>query len=167
MTEAPSPFLPGTNIQFSELVDIACELILKANFNGECLECHLQPNARGYCYVSVGGRQGLKLRAHRLIYMTIHGLLDEGTMVLHRCDNRRCILDEHLYTGTALGNTADMIQKGRAKFVQPRQDHIWREEILKLHEQGLSRFEIAAKLFISPSTVWNYISPRGPYYAGK
>ncbi len=166
--QAPrSQFLPGTKIQFDDLVDIACNLILKAQFNGNCLECHLTPNARGYCYVSVGGRHGLRIRAHRLIYMSKHGFLDEGIMVLHDCDNRRCILDDHLFAGTALDNTVDMINKGRAKFVQPRKDHIWREEIMKLHEQGLNRFEIANKLFISPNTVWNYISPKGPYYENR
>ena len=159
-----SPFLPGTKIQYAELVDIAVDLIMKGSFNGKCLECHLEPNAKGYCYVSVGGRNGLRIRAHRLIYMVAHETTAEDIMVLHSCDNRRCILDDHLFAGTALDNTIDMIQKGRAKFVQPRTDHRWREDIMRLYEDGLNRFQIAEKLGISPNTVWNYLSPKGPYY---
>lgn len=39
-----------------------------------------------------------------------------------------------------------------------------REKILELHKQGFSRKEIAAKLYISESTVWNHISEKGLCY---
>ena len=41
----PSPFLPGTNIQLKDLANIAAQLMLKATFNGECMECHLERGA--------------------------------------------------------------------------------------------------------------------------
>jgi hypothetical protein len=34
---------------------------------------------------------------------------------LHTCDNRRCCKLEHLFRGTAMANTHDMMRKGRQK----------------------------------------------------
>jgi hypothetical protein len=41
------------------------------------------------------------------------GPVDEGLMVLHRCDNRRCVNVEHLYLGTCDDNAADMTNGSR------------------------------------------------------
>lgn len=149
-----------------EIADAAANLILKAAWVDGCLECHLEPNAKGYSYISIGGRNGIKIRAHRLIWIARFGPIEDDLFVLHKCDNRRCIYDEHLFLGTALDNTKDMVNKERAKFVQPRTDHIRKDKIIALHRQGFKRSEIARRLLISESTVWNYISPRGPYYVG-
>lgn len=51
--------------------------------------------------------------AHRVAWILAHGPIDDGLMVLHRCDNRRCVRPEHLFLGTAKENTHDMIRKGR------------------------------------------------------
>ncbi len=144
-----------------ELADIASELILKAEFVGECLICHLEPNFKGYCYVSVGGRNGVRIRAHRLVWVAANGPIPDDLFVLHKCDNRRCILDGHLFLGTAHDNTQDMMNKGRHKFEPRKPDPNRREAALALQQEGLNRFEIAEKLLVSPSTVWNYL--RGPY----
>lgn len=146
-----------------ELVDTAADLILKGIWVDGCLECHLAPNAKGYCNISIGGRDGIKIRAHRLIWLAAKGSIPDDLFVLHSCDNRRCILDDHLFLGTALDNTEDMMKKGRHKYVLPGQ-RVDSEAIRALHQEGHNRWQIADMLFISPNTVWNYISPKGPYY---
>lgn len=163
-----SPFLPGTKIQyaFTEELRYSEWLIKNAIVNGDCWECHLAPVPKGYCYTQVGGREGIKWRVHRLIWTVINGPIPEGKIILHTCDNRKCIRHDHLVCGTEADNTEDMMSKGRGKNI-PRTDHIHRERITQLHKDGLSRLEIAEKLMISASTVWNYVSPRGPYYVGE
>lgn len=157
-----SPFLPNTYIQFAQVKEKVDWLLKSGIRDGECLICHLAPNAKGYCPVSFG--RAVKTRAHRIVYFVCNPIEDQSQMVLHKCDRRNCIEPNHLFAGTARDNTDDMIAKGRDKFVQPRRQSVYKEKILKLHQQGFSRKEIATKLYISESTVWNHISEKGPCY---
>lgn len=52
-------------------------------------------------------------RAHRYVWLTQHGPIPRGMLVLHKCDNRRCVNPSHLFLGTAKDNTRDMQAKGR------------------------------------------------------
>ncbi len=146
--------------------DYADWLLANAVKVGECLECHLAPIPAGYCYVSVGGRYGFKWRVHRLVWTVLKGPIPKYHVILHSCDNPRCINIEHLSCGTVQDNTDDMVVKGRDHFVNPR-THRHRDRIVALHKQGLDRFQISERLLVSPNTVWNYISPKGPYYVGE
>lgn len=55
--------------------------------------------------------------AHRAAFIVFNGQIPKGMCVLHRCDNRPCINPQHLFIGTQLDNVADMISKGRSKFL--------------------------------------------------
>lgn len=145
-------------------------LLANAIPNGECLECHLAGSmdrgGRIRQYVQVGGRDGKKWGVPRLVLHVKEGPLPEGIWALHTCDNMKCINIDHLFKGTPQDNTDDMIAKGR-KVDDPlvgerRRMHTW-NQIRPLYEQGLNKYEIADRIGVSPSTVWNYISERGPY----
>lgn len=69
----------------------------------------------GYGRLWVGN--GASARAHRVSYRLHNGAIPRGKMVLHHCDNVRCVNPDHLYIGTAKDNAADTIKRGR------RQDH--------------------------------------------
>ena len=136
------------------------ELFLKAFGEGDCLICHLAPNARGYSPVSIGGRGGIKYRGHRLVWEEINGSIPEGILVCHSCDNRRCINPDHLFLGMAKDNTQDMMKKGRHKYItHPKivsKDQV--EEMQRLRNSGLTLQETANTLNLALETVRKYLN---------
>ena len=59
---------------------------------------------------------GGTVSAHRMSWMLAGNDIPPGLYVLHHCDHAACVRPDHLWTGTALDNTHDMIRKGRARF---------------------------------------------------
>ena len=77
------------------------------------------------CWVWQGGKLGLmgygSLRneygrqeaAHRQAYRLYVREIPQSMCVLHRCDNPPCVNPQHLFLGTKMDNTQDMVRKGR------------------------------------------------------
>lgn len=75
--------------------------------------CHLwlfAADRKGYGVVRFDGKPR---RAHRVAFLLSGGSIPKGRGVLHRCDTPLCVNPDHLFVGTALENTRDMIVKGR------------------------------------------------------
>jgi hypothetical protein len=95
------------------------EKVQKADGDG-CWLWLARCNAGGYgCFVLNQNKPGCEFDgaglAHRVSYKLANGpdSIPPGILVLHRCDNPRCVRPDHLFTGTQSDNMADMIRKGR------------------------------------------------------
>lgn len=73
-----------------------------------CHEWQSTLHRDGYGKIWVVDRQ---VQAHRVAYQLYKGEVPDGLLVLHICDNRKCVNPEHLYLGDAKQNTADKIAR--------------------------------------------------------
>jgi hypothetical protein len=64
-------------------------------------------------YYDPAAKRTVIVRTHRLSYLMHHGPLVDGLVVMHSCDNPRCVNPHHLSQATQLDNMNDCIDKGR------------------------------------------------------
>jgi len=50
--------------------------------------------------------------AHRRFYELFVGEIPEGMLVLHHCDNRKCVNPDHLHIGTKSDNAREAVERG-------------------------------------------------------
>lgn len=78
-------------------------------------------SSKGYGSISgemIDGQKIGKMLAHRASWVIHNGPIPEstsfhGTVVMHKCDNPRCVNPAHLMLGTQADNVRDMLAKGR------------------------------------------------------
>lgn len=127
-------------------------------------------------------RNGL---AHRISWTLINGAIPSHLCVLHKCDNRSCVRPSHLYLGTDLDNSKDMVSRGHhyrggptnpatgdrnaASLYPDRVPRGVKSGVAKLNERdvlgiramaltGKTRLEIARSFMISQTNVTNIIN---------
>jgi hypothetical protein len=75
--------------------------------------------AKGYGSIRWCGQW---LLAHRLSYVWTHGAIQDGLLVIHSCDNPKCVNPAHLRLGTHRDNALDTVERGQwANQYRPRQ----------------------------------------------
>lgn len=84
---------------------------------------------------------------HRWIWQWLHGPIARHVYVLHRCDVRRCVNPDHLFTGSHQDNMTDMKVKGRRKNIGCNEANgmaklTW-QQVSEIRESSLSRVELA------------------------
>ncbi|MCI0564836.1 MAG: HNH endonuclease [Nitrososphaera sp.] len=101
----------------------------------------------------------IQARAPRVAWEMENGVIPNGMMVRHKCDNPKCVRVDHLELGTALDNKLDSVERnrhasgegqGRAKLSWLQVEEIRRRYIP--HVVPLSYF--AAKYGVSIQTVY-------------
>jgi hypothetical protein len=85
-----------------------------------CWEWHGPLSAGGYGKIRLEGTRKFS-STHRLAYIIQVGPIPKRKLVLHQCDNRRCLRESHLFVGTQKDNIRDMFAKGRANKARGRQ----------------------------------------------
>lgn len=109
-------------------------------------------------------RERARVFVHRLSYEMKHGTVPAGLLVLHRCDNRKCVNPRHLYAGTHKDNAADMFKRGRANKAQGERHgnaKLTKEDVLRIHEEyasGSTQRQLALKYSVHPMHVHRILS---------
>lgn len=115
-----------------------------------CHEWQSTIHRDGYGKFWLDGRQ---IAAHRVSYMIANGGIPNGLMVLHKCDNRKCVNPCHLYAGTPSQNVRDKLErfKGMWGFMKHPYEKVL--EVRSLYESGLTQTRVAEITGVSQSHV--------------
>lgn len=134
--------------------------IINQNNCWECTSHDINRKKKDYIRI---GRFGKGWYMHRYVYTIYNGEIPDNMVVMHTCDNTRCINPEHLKLGTQLDNVKDMDDKGRRKYKahhgadNPSSKHskekCW--NIKKDLDNGISAKEVIKKYNVSGSLVSN------------
>ena len=90
-------------------------------------------------------------------YLLTIGVIPEGLLVCHKCDNGLCVRPDHLFLGTPLDNARDRNSKGRgvrgtrATFAKLSESDV--REVRRLKAGGMSQKDIAKRFNISNGTI--------------
>jgi hypothetical protein len=104
---------------------------VRTSGDGSCWEWTAGSDALGYGKFGVGG--GVVVRAHRFAYELRHGPIgDPKKVVMHTCDNRRCVNIDHLVLGSRADNARDRDRKGRTAKGEQQKHKLTEEEVRQL-----------------------------------
>lgn len=113
---------------------------------------------KGYGHFKVGGKYGRAVPAHRFAYELAHGPIPRGKVVMHRCDNGKCVRLDHLRLGTQLQNVADRQAKGRTAIgEQNGKARLTFDQVSRIKQElrlGRHPKAIARPLGVYPSTIY-------------
>jgi len=94
------------------------------------------------------------ITAHRFSYIVHKGDIPNGLVVMHTCDNPRCINPKHLILGTRKQNTQDMIDKGRHYTGEGlSRKKLTDQQIINIRNSTESSYQLAKIYPVSPTQI--------------
>lgn len=138
---------------------------LKNNVNFKHIEYEVDENGCWNCVSHRGDSSGYpQARVNnsktktisRIVYEFYKEKIKDGNVILHSCDNPKCINPEHLSQGIHQENMIDMVNKNRRKY--RKKLDIWEEEIIldvyDLYKSNLyNQRELSEKYNLSRSII--------------
>jgi hypothetical protein len=121
----------------------------KVNKTDTCWEWTGYTNQAGYGQSTFDGK---KYYVHRYSAV-IHGIYQDGLLVCHHCDNRKCVNPDHLFMGTPMDNTQDMIKKGRRPNTSMDRRKLTDEEVREIRTSSLSCVKAGKKYGVGKSII--------------
>ena len=124
-----------------------------------CMEWAGGVNKDGYACCAKYGLFESNL-VHREVYRLSTGQTPE--VVMHVCDNRRCINPTHLRGGTHVDNLRDKVKKNRQARGQTNGNSVLTDaDVLRMRElraNGAAYALLQAQFNVSRATVWRVVS---------
>jgi len=102
-----------------------------------CIDHGYKGNGKGYAKVHRPTGRDEIVYLHRWIFAREHGYYPE--VVMHSCDNTRCINLEHLVGGTRDMNNKDCAAKGRSAKAQPTQRRFTQAQVDEIRVRWAGR----------------------------
>ena len=133
------------------------EKVNKRNL-GECWEWDAHIGSDGYGQFWYNGAN---IHAHRMAWMIRNNSeIPEGMLILHHCDNKRCVNPLHLYLGDYSDNTNDMLERARPEmFGRPSKFSDKNIQSMRnLYLRGVDQNLIAIIFKVSQSYISNLIN---------
>ena len=94
--------------------------------------------------------------AHRLSYEFLNGPIPNDALVLHHCDNARCVNPHHLYAGDYKQNAIDRsVRKPNSYAVGSRaaQAKLTDDQVISIRQDGRSCYALAKQYGVSPGLI--------------
>lgn len=120
---------------------------------------------KGHGTIKLGASNPVPEQAHRVSWMLHKGPIPDGLCVLHNCpggDNPACVNPAHLWLGTKVENTKDMVKKGtHARGERMGNSVLKAKQVLlgiRLRKQGYSYPIIARKIGVSVNAIWDAVT---------
>jgi hypothetical protein len=107
---------------------------------------------KGYGYIRVKDKN---IKANRISWVIHNGPIPESKLVLHKCDNPRCVNPNHLYVGTHSDNNMDREYRN-SNYLKGRMSKFSSEDIdtiKKLYIDGVYQKDIAKQFNVSQSYI--------------
>ena len=99
--------------RFWKQVNFSGSQVKHVKLNGRCWEWLGYISSWGYGQIKINGKMQ---KAHRASF-AFENKIPNGMLVLHKCDNPKCVRPSHLFLGTNRDNMRDMISKGRDRSI--------------------------------------------------
>lgn len=100
--------------------------------------------------------------AHRVGYRLFKGEIETRQMVLHKCDNRKCVNPDHLYLGTSSDNAKDKATRYKGMWGNMKYSY---ETILKVRSLyaagGVTQTQLAKMTGINQAHISRIIRKTG------
>ena len=113
-------------------------------------------------YGRVGWKGSPTARAHRVAYEITFGPIPKGMIIMHTCDNKKCVNPAHLSLGTQLDNMRDAAIKEPVGSYN-KQSKLTKEEVKEIRtlaKSGIAQKEIAKRYSMSQSTISDIVNQK-------
>lgn len=133
-----------------------------ARFLSRCVRdngCLMGPG-RGYGDITYAG--GLRISAHRAVFIVARGAIPKGLVVRHACDRIGCVEIQHLSVGTHADNSRDASERHRlASGLEHHKAHVRAEEIEAAVSRylagGFTQAEMGEQMGVSSTTFGRWV----------